>query len=155
MSYSEVQKNVIKELEFLSFREELGRKYGVQDRDTSKVDPEKVKAILLELGYTTKYTKSEDFFSIIEKEAPFEFKFQIALKWKILECSWITFYNKSRIEYSGPWNTIAMELLGKHIPVPMPTFKDYEELKELLEIILAKYKLYKSNFLAAAASVNP
>ncbi len=111
-----------------------------------------MKAILQDIGYVTKYTKSEDFYSIIEKRGAFEFIFKMSLKWRAIELIWYTKYDNKLIPFSDSWSGMASDLLGEHIPVPLPIFKDYNELKEILTIVCEKYEEYKSAFLSAVAS---
>ncbi|RAJ87609.1 hypothetical protein CLV59_101370 [Chitinophaga dinghuensis] len=155
MNYADIQKSVLEELDFLNFRKELGNKYGLQaDYWKAPIDVEVVKSMLKEMGYTAKYTKTENFFSIKEKYGDIEFTFQTTLKGGCVEIGWYTLFEGKKVNYSGAWTRIAMEFLGEHIPLPIPMFKNYEELKEILSVILNKYGVYKAKFMAAAAKMN-
>lgn len=144
---SAIQKDILQEMDFVTTYNELSKKH-TQPEGFENYKNEEIQKKFNDLGYTPKFQRQGNYYSLVEKLGNFEFVFNISFKYGALELIWSDSYNDEPLTYAGPWGLISRELSGANAPIHRPIFRTYEELKEILAFILKYYEEYKSKLLA-------
>ena len=93
--------------------------------------------ILNDFGYTAKYDKREDFFYVKEKIDIYTFQFNMSFRYGRIEFIWAVWEDDTLLTGS-PWSVLKRLLDGER--VKPATFRNYEDLKNILE---DSFKLYE------------
>ncbi len=127
----------LENIDFIDRHKNMSAKYDFDDE--LKYDNNEVLRIFNELGYYARYYKRENFFQIVEEVPPCQFKFNISLKYAHLEFIWVV--RKDGELYTGsPWGGLKQSLDGTDEGVRKPGFRNYDELKEILEEAFLMYE---------------
>lgn len=140
---SEKIKKFIEQVNLVDNYRKLSEKYGDSNREPmEEIDIKKVQEIILDLGYESRYYKSEKFFKVILfKDNEVELGYNIGLKYGLVELIIFLFKDKKCIE-GEPICSIIQQYTGEDELIKDPRFCDYDELKEILKYmfdILLKY----------------
>jgi hypothetical protein len=123
---------------------ELSNEFRFEPSDSFKnFTKEQVLMIFNQLGYEAKYLRVDNFFRVEQLVSPFKFHFNIVLKNGIVEFIWgVWKENIPILELSGPWGVLA-DNAGYDTPIRKPIFRNYEDLKIILEQALSIYESFK------------
>ena len=123
---------------------EISEKYRAKGQiPMEKIEIDKVKEIIQELGYSAKYYKRENFFKVILKQNDrIQIGYNIGLKYGLVELIIFIFVDGHCIE-GDPISFIIQQYTHEEELIKDPRFCSYEELKEILKSmfeLLMKYK---------------
>lgn len=123
---------------------EISEKYRATGQiPMEKIEIDKVKEIIQELGYIAKYYKRENFFKVILKQNDrIQIGYNIGLKYGLVELIIFIFIDGQCIE-GAPISFIIQQYTMEEELIKKPRFCSYEELKEILKSmfeLLMKYK---------------
>jgi hypothetical protein len=117
----------------------LSQDYSIDSDDMfENYDIEKVLKIFNDLGYDAKYNKAEQFFKIITKIGKLKFQINISLKYGVSEIIWCAWQEKDLL-IGTPLGRIVKLISGDTKNIKLPSFKDYDDLKLLLNDSLIMY----------------
>ena len=103
--------------------------------------------ILLNIGYQVKYLKKENFQSR-KTLSIYQFKYNISIRSGGVELIW--YVRKNNKYYAGDsFSNLEYDLLGLENRRPLPIFRNYEDLKEILIISYQLYEDMTAAFLKA------
>ncbi len=100
---------------------------------------EKIKEIFLELGYESKYYKSEHFFEVyIEKKSNIISHINFDFKYGLIEVIWVIERNSKEkdVMIASPLGVY----IDRSIRPRKASFSSYAELKSILEEVIEKFK---------------
>lgn len=104
--------------------------------------------ILLNIGYQVKYLKKENFFQSRKTLSIYQFKYNISIRSGGVELIW--YVRKNNKYYAGDsFSNLEYDLLGLENRRPLPIFRNYEDLKEILIISHQLYEDMTAAFLKA------
>lgn len=138
-------KEVFKRIDFVRSFIEITKKHNFDDGFENYSNAEVIK-IISEFGYKAKYNKSENFFKITEKKQPFLFQLNIICKYGYVTFVTDVLKNEQRIELGSTWGTI-LKHLGYEEQINKPTFRTYEDLREILKEAFGIYEDFKQELL--------
>ncbi len=141
---SENMINFIEKEGFVDRYKEISEKYRATGQiPMEKIEIDKVKEIIQELGYIAKYYKRENFFKVILKQNDrIQIGYNIGLKYGLVELIIFIFIDGQCIE-GAPISFIIQQYTQEEELIKDPRFCSYEELKEILKSmfeLLMKYK---------------
>lgn len=141
---SENMINFIEKEGFVDRYKEISEKYRATGQiPMEKIEIDKVKEIIQELGYIAKYYKRENFFKVILKQNDrIQIGYNIGLKYGLVELIIFIFVDGQCIE-GAPISFIIQQYTQEEELIKDPRFCSYEELKEILKSmfeLLMKYK---------------
>jgi hypothetical protein len=139
-------KPVLEGIDFVNRYKAISEKYSFDSKESlEKYSIDEVIKIIESLGYTVKYVKSENFFKVLEKIPPYQFQFNIILKYGIVEFIWDVLRNGERLQLGGPWSLIKKLVTPDQDEIViLPVFRNYEDLKSILKEGFAMYEDFKS-----------
>ncbi len=148
MQLKQATKTALEKINFIERYKTLSNKYAFDLKEAfERYDINEVLNIIDGLGYKASYNKSENFFKIVEKTPEFKFQFNISLKYGLVELIWAIWMGKEYFDGSN-WVMLKRLLDGMDENLRDPRFRNYVELKEILEIALSIYEDFKHEFLA-------
>ncbi|GAB3719930.1 hypothetical protein GCM10027592_63470 [Spirosoma flavus] len=105
--------------------------------------PNEVLKIINEFGYETKFIKRENFFKISEVIQPFQFQFNISLKYGVVELIWDILKDNQRLHFGwGTWGSVS-DILDDSEKLKNPIFRNYEDLLDILKEAFSIYENFK------------
>lgn len=107
---------------------------------------EKIKEIFLELGYKSKYYKSEHFFQInLDKFEDYISFINFNFKYGLIEIIWVIKRDSKEkdVMIASPLGVY----IDREIRPRKPTFGSYEDLREVLEKVIEKFKECREEFI--------
>ncbi|SEN04864.1 hypothetical protein [Lihuaxuella thermophila] len=141
-------KAALEKIDFIHRYKSLSAKYYCDlDESFMNVDNHEVLRIFKELGYHARFDKRENFFHIVEESPPCKFEFNISLKHGFLEFIWGT-WKDGELLIGDPWGMLKNLLDGRDESVRLPGFRNYHELKEILEEAFLMYEDFKRELLS-------
>ncbi|HEX9059203.1 MAG TPA: hypothetical protein VF941_03395 [Clostridia bacterium] len=148
MQLKQATKTALEKINFIERYKALSNKYAFDLKEAfERYDINEVLNIIDGLRYKASYNKSENFFKIVEKTHKFKFQFNISLKYGLVELIWAIWRGKEYFDGSS-WVMLKRLLDGTDENLRDPRFRNYVELKEILEIALSIYEDFKHEFLA-------
>ena len=111
-----------------------------------KYDNKEVVNIFKELGYKAVHIKKENFFRITEGINDYKFEFNISLKYGCTEFIWAVWKEKE-LQTGSPWGALKKLLEDNDERLQTPLFRNYDELKEILQEALIMYEDFKRELL--------
>jgi hypothetical protein len=147
MELNKKLKEVLAAIDFTSRYKHISTKHQYTD-NSIKLEVDSVLLMLSELGYVFKYIKSESFFKLLVKHAPFQLQFNISLKYGNVELIWDVLENGQRLSLGlGTWSNISSLLLDDGKKVLMPKCRNSDDLREILKEALSIYEDFKVELL--------
>lgn len=149
-----IASNIIKlydEIDFCSRYKYIATKYIVENRDErlKKIDKNKVLRIFDDLGYEAKFNTKESFYKIRIIEFKYDFYFHLNIKSGLYELIFGVIDKDSKEHLLGGvtanvYDDILKVKQIKEEPMPLPSFRNYEELESMLKESLSLFKDFKS-----------
>ncbi|MET0634997.1 MAG: hypothetical protein ABWZ25_03150 [Chitinophagaceae bacterium] len=147
--------SALNKIDFLRRYKELSMEFRFDSKENfEKYSNEMVSAIISSFGMNPKYDKKENFFKIIEYHGEYSFQFNLSFKFGYVTCIWDIKKKAERIG-GGPWGVIGQLLSGNYYDlVPTPAFRNYDELKIILNRSFLIFKNFKDEVLRSSAENN-
>lgn len=139
----------LENIDFIDRYKNMSAKYDFDEE--FKYDNNEVLRIFNELGCYARYYKRENFFQIVEEVPPCQFKFNISLKYAHLEFIWVV-RKDGELLIGDPWDMLKRSLDGTGENVRAAGFRNYDELKEILEEAFLMYEDFKRELLSIYSS---
>ncbi|MRJ09004.1 hypothetical protein EDL98_08280 [Ornithobacterium rhinotracheale] len=149
---SEKQLKIYENMNFYNRYERLSEKYQLENRFENYAN-ENVIALYQELGYEAKHIKKNNFFKIEEKIENIKFYFHTCLKYGNIELIiGASDMEKNEFLLGGPFAHISKEIeilknIEKEGYIRSPKFGNYEDLYEILKVVLHIYEDFKKEVL--------
>ncbi|MBN2908636.1 hypothetical protein JQC72_03770 [Polycladomyces sp. WAk] len=138
-------KVALENIQFIERYQNLSMKYNFDEEFL--YDNHEVLRIFNELGYHARFDKRENFFQIAEEGSPYQFKFNISLKYSLLEFIWVV-RKDGKLLTGSPWDILKRLLDGTDENVRAPVFRNYNDLKEILKEAFSMYEDFKRELLS-------
>lgn len=138
---------ILENIDFLNRYKQLRAHFPNTDDGFEDYDNDEVLKIIQEIGYSAKYDRKEKFFGIKESIEEYVFTFNISCKFGLTELIWGLTKNNERLTLGGPWKLIGDLLLGDDCAIKKPAFRNYEELKAILQEAFVIYEDFKREVL--------
>lgn len=146
MQLSPEIKDALENIDFINRYKNLSMKYDCDlDESFEDYDNKEVLRIFAELGYHARYDERENFFQIVDEIPSFQFRFNIRLRYGLLEFIWAV-WKDGELLIGDPWGMLK-RLLGTDESIRLPQFCNYDELKEVLEEAFGMYEDFKREVL--------
>lgn len=107
---------------------------------------DKVQEMIQSFGYKAKYNKRDNFFAIEEDRPPFQFYLNISFQYSAAEFI-LSIGKNGETLIGGAWNALGHEVTGSEEKVKLPTFRNYEDLHQILEKAFRIYEDFKTELL--------
>jgi hypothetical protein len=130
----------LEKIDFINRYKNISAKYDFDEE--FDYDNDKALRIFTELGYPARYDKRENFFQIVEEYPPFQFKFNISLRYALLEFIWAVWKN-GELLIGDPWNWLKQLLDGTDERFRAAGFRNYDDLREVLKEAFDMYEDFK------------
>jgi len=131
-------KMALEKIDFIERYRRLSKKYDFNERFENYENKEVV-SLIKEFGYNVRYYKKENFFKIVDEKSARDFYFHISLKHGAIELIW-----------DDPWGLLKSRLDGNYNdPIRLPKFRNYTDLRDILQEVFAMYEDYKRELLLA------
>jgi hypothetical protein len=134
---------ILEKINFLSRYKNLREKFPYTDESFEDYSKNEVLGILESFGYQIKYDKKENFFGIQESLNGYDFRFNINCKYGVVELIWDIVKEGERLTLGGPWGLIGDLLIGDDCNIKKPAFRNYDDLKEILQDAFSMYEDFK------------
>ena len=135
--------DALRKINFLERSQELSKQFRNHFPEIMpNIDVVRVKEIIRKLGYEPGNT-GKSFY--LKEQAPdnLVFRFAFGLKYGLFNISW-TVSDEGEFVYGGPWLIFKRALLGSlEVRGDSVSFGSYEELEEILKIVLEMYEEFK------------
>ncbi len=144
----EQAKQILNSIHFLERFQDLCDQYSFDLKESfENYDNQKVLEILRDVGYTTpKYQKRENFFQSIKMVDVYRFEHKIKTKGGIVELIWDVM--KDNKYYMGnSFSNLEYYLYNPPKLRPLPIFRNYEDLREILTIAFQMHEDMTNEFL--------
>lgn len=128
---------------------DVSNKFSDYKGGMSNYSVELAKKYIEKRGYLTTFNEREHFFQIKEKTNGINFILNICLDFSRVEFILFIVKNKIQLSPTGPFGLIAGTLRNNNF-VSNPTFKNYEELEEILIKGFELYEELKEELLKAS-----
>lgn len=136
-------REALEKIDFINRYKRMSAKYRFNSNERLEgYDNNEVLRILAELGYPARYDKRENFFQIAEEYPPFQFKFNISLKYALLEFIWVA-RKDGELLTGSPWILLKQLLDGTDESISRPAFRNYDDLREALKEAFDMYEDFK------------
>lgn len=139
--------DALRNIDFLARSRELSERYSNRYKDMTSIDYGKIKEIIHRLGYSSGRIGK---YFYLKNQIVGSVSFDVLLNFRsaILEVSWIV-YDEGEEIYGAPWTNIENDLSdGSNKTKTRPSFGSYEELEEILAIVLRMFEDFKEVLLA-------
>lgn len=140
----DLHKKTYETIDFINRFENLGKVFSADFKEAFKdFNNEEIIKIVAEFNYNAKFIKGDNFFKILEKYNIGTFQFNIILKDGIAE--FVFNFKKEGVpvlDYCGSWAAICYKL-GYDLPIKKPVFRNYQDLREILEGAFCIYGDFK------------
>ena len=142
------EKEILDSIHFLERFQALCGQYNFDLKESFvNYDNQKVLEILREVGYTTpKHQKKENFFQSVKKVGVYRFEHKIKTKHGIVELIWDVMKNNQYFT-GNSFSNLEYELLNLEERHPLPIFRNYEDLREILTIAFQMFEDMTTEFL--------
>ena len=150
----EKARQILNSIHFLKRFQALCDQYSFNLNESfENYDNQKVLEILREVGYTTpKYQKREKFFQSVKRVGIYRFEHKIKTKGGIVELIWDVM--KDNIYYMGnSFSNLEYYLYNPPKLRPLPIFRNYEDLREILTIAFQMHEDMTNEFLKVYGDV--
>lgn len=134
---------VLEKIDFLVRYRELRKRFPYTDESFEGYSNTEVLRIIESFGYQVKFNKRENFFGIKESLARYDFRFNINCKYGVVELIWDIVKGGERLTLGGPWGLICDLLIGDDCNIKKPAFRNYDDLKEILQEAFSMYEDFK------------
>jgi len=142
---------VLQKIKFVDRYKSISLKYQFFDERFASFEIDRATRIIEAFGYAVKYNKSEKFFKIIESVADFKIQFNISLNGGIVEFMYGITKNGERLKIGGSVNT-TIEIITESDFTVKPCFRNYDDLKEILNEAFDIYEDFKKVLLTVGQS---
>lgn len=140
-------RTVLEKINFIGKYKNLSEKYSFALNESfEKYDNKEVINVFKEIGYKAVHIKNENFFKVVEKIEDYKFQFNISLKYGCVEFIWAVWKGKE-LQTGSPWGVLKDLLEDNDESVSRPIFRNYDELKEILQEALLMYEDFKRELL--------
>ena len=150
----EKARQILNSIHFLKRFQALCDQYSFDLNESfENYDNQKVLEILREVGYTTpKYQKREKFFQSVKRVGIYRFEHKIKTKGGIVELIWDVM--KDNKYYMGnSFSNLEYYLYNPPKLRPLPIFRNYEDLREILTIAFQMHEDMTNEFLKVYGDV--
>lgn len=137
-------RSALTNMDFIAKYRNLSAKYSFNsDESFEAYDNNEVLNLLAELGLKASFDKKEKFFKVVDEIDSSKFQFNISLKYGLVEFTWAVWKN-NELQTGLPWGMLKQLLDGKDDDkINKPVFRNYNDLKEILEDAFAMYNEFK------------
>jgi hypothetical protein len=141
-------RTALERIDFGSRCKNLSEKYWFASNEGfGKYDNKEAINVFKELGYKAVHIKKENFFRITEGIDDYKFEFNISLKYGGTEFIWAVWKGKE-LQTGSPWGVLKKLLESNDERVRSPIFRNYHDLKEILQEALLMYEDFKRELLS-------
>ena len=142
------EKQILDSIHFLERFQALCDQYNFDLKESFvNYDNQKVLEILQEIGYTTpKHQKKENFFQSVKKIGAYQFEHKIKTKHGIVELIWDVMKN-NKYYMGNSFSNLEHYLYNPPKLRPLPIFRNYEDLREILTIAFQMFEDMTTEFL--------
>lgn len=132
---------------------ELSDKYKDFENRLMDEDFENVQNVILSFEYNFRFSKSENFFKLIENVSFYRIQFNVSTLRGIVEFVWGVEKNGERLKMGGSICG-AVEFLTNQEFTSKPVYRSYEDLKVILKEALIIYEDFKAELIKQDAAEN-
>jgi hypothetical protein len=135
-------KFILNKINFINRYKSISDSHTVDD-DKFRFSTENVIAIVQELGFNIRYSKSREFY-LKEKYNDFTFGFGFTIRYNVIELGCSVKNEKINIWSEAPWGYFV-KLMTEPNPITIfkPCFRNYEDLREILKEAFSIYEDFK------------
>ena len=139
---------ILNSIHFAERYKKIYKQYSFNFNESfNNYDNRYVLKLLQEVGYIDiKYQKRENFFQSIKKVGPYRFEHKIKTKYGIVELIWDVMKNNQYFT-GNSFSNLEFELLNLEERHPLPIFRNYEDLREILTIAFQMFEDMTAEFL--------
>ena len=139
---------ILNSIHFAERYKKLYKQYSSNFNESfNNYDNQYVLKLLQEVGYITpKYHKGENFFQSIINVGLYRFEHKIKTKYGIVELIWDVMKNNQYFT-GNSFSNLEYELLNLEERHPLPIFRNYEDLREILTIAFQMFEDMTAEFL--------
>jgi len=139
---------------FIDKYKKLSMKYDFDSSERFRVsDNQEVLNIFNDLGYKAIFSKKETFFKVVDNMEPYKFQFNVSLKAGHTELIWAVWKN-GELQTGLPWVMFKRLLDGTDENLKYPVFRNYNDLKQILQEALDMFENFKRELLSINNSNN-
>lgn len=140
-------------MDFISKYRNLSAKYSFSsDESFEAYDNNEVLNLFAELGFKASFDKKEKFFKVVDEIDSCKFQFNISLKYGLVEFIWAVWKN-NELQTGLPWGMLKQLLDDKDDDkINKPVFRNYNDLKEILDDAFAMYNEFKRELVLVYSS---
>ncbi|MGU3471231.1 hypothetical protein ACLBWT_08785 [Paenibacillus sp. D51F] len=137
-------RSALTNMDFIAKYRNLSAKYSFNsDESFEAYDNNEVLNLFAELGLKASFDKKEKFFKVVDEIDSSKFQFNISLKYGLVEFIWAVWKN-NELQTGLPWGMLKQLLDDKDDDkINKPVFRNYNDLKEILEDAFAMYNEFK------------
>ena len=139
---------ILNNIHFAERYKKLYKQYSFNFNESfNDYDNQYVVKLLHEIGYTDiKYQKKENFFQSVKKVGAYRFEHKIKTKSGAVELIWDVMKNNQYFT-GNSFSNLEYELLNLEERHPLPIFRNYEDLHEILTIAFQMFEDMTAEFL--------
>ena len=139
---------ILNSIHFAERYKKLYKQYSFNFNESfNNYDNQYILKLLQEVGYIDiKYQKRENFFQSIKKVGLYRFEHKIKTKYGIVELIWDVMKNNQYFT-GNSFSNLEYELLNLEERHPLPIFRNYEDLREILTIAFQMFEDMTTEFL--------
>lgn len=139
---------ILNSIHFAERYKKLYKQYSFNFNESfNNYDNQYVLKLLQEVGYIDiKYQKRENFFQSVKKIDVYRFEHKIKTKSGAVELIWDVMKNNQYFT-GNSFSNLEYELLNLEERHPLPTFRNYEDLREILTIAFQMFEDMTTEFL--------
>lgn len=138
MDINPIIKKSLQKISFPERYKSLSERFSYSSQSLQQYSNETVIQIVADLGL--RFVKKDNFFTVQERNGDFDFNLNISLKYGSVESILGVQSKEKGIVDGGPFGVVYRQVMENDERVKLPSFRNYEDLQEILQEVLCIYK---------------